>query len=35
MYIEPFWCGVFVTVFVEILMLIAYAIYINTKNGGK
>lgn len=28
MYIEPFWCGVFATIIVEILAFIMYVIYV-------
>lgn len=31
MYIPPFWCGVVITVLVEIVILIGYSIF----NGGK
>lgn len=31
MYIPEFWCGVFLTIGVEMLSLIAYGIYLNIK----
>lgn len=34
MYVNPFWFGVFVTIMVEIVACIAYAIVESTK-GGK
>lgn len=34
MYVNPFWFGVFVTIMVEIVVCIAYAIVASTK-GGK
>ena len=38
MYIEPFWCGVFATIIVEILAFIMYVIYVvitSMKKGTK
>lgn len=34
MYIEPFWCGVLVTVVVEVAILVIAAVIMNVK-GGK
>lgn len=31
MYIEPFWCGVFATLIVEIIAMIVYAFCLGTK----
>lgn len=31
MYIPPFWCGVGATLLIEVVALIAYAIYLNSK----
>lgn len=31
MYIPPFWCGVGATLAVEVVSIIAYAIYLNNK----
>lgn len=35
MYINPFWCGVIVTVLIEVVTLIGSAIYINIKEKRK
>ena len=31
MYIPQFWCGVAITIIIEIVILVIYAIYINRK----
>lgn len=35
MYVNPFWFGVFVTIVVEIVACIIYAIVSNSKGGEK
>lgn len=35
MYISEFWCGVLVTIGVEFIALIVYAIYQNAKEKGE
>ena len=34
MYVNPFWFGVFITVVVEIVLCIVYAV-VTTSRGGK
>lgn len=35
MYIPEFWCGVAVTLVVEVIAVIAYAVYSDHKKGGN
>lgn len=35
MYIPQFWCGVAITIIIEIVILIIYAIYINKRGGNN
>lgn len=35
MYVNPFWFGVFLTIVVEILLCIGYAVYENNKGGKR
>ena len=35
MYVDPFWFGVLVTLMVEIVACIAYALVSNNKKGSK
>lgn len=35
MYIPEFWCGVVVTLVVEVVAVIAYAVYSDHKKGEK
>lgn len=35
MYIPEFWCGVAVTLIVEVVAAISYAVYSDHKKGGK
>lgn len=35
MYINPFWCGVIVTILTELTGIIGYAIYLNIKEKNK
>lgn len=35
MYIQPFWCGVLATIFVELTLIIGCAISFNIKENNK